>query len=234
LTKNKTQVVSRAQIHLLYTQTVKYQAAEKALFSQVKKSWSIYRNPILHNKGLPEERTLALKYFPDSINELLQTFHQKHHVVVNIIQKENLDTDFPFTLEFEYQVDDLPYTDPEETGSRFPLRTVVFDLNSGLSAQLAAAKEYLEIERMTDGTDFSLVKRQRRTDLASIFKNLSFLVHKDTSRKTYETLAKEYGLEPSTLKTMYATAIGLLHSEEIYRLFSPFPPGKQPKFKLTL
>jgi hypothetical protein len=230
----KEQSADRAEIHHLYTQTIKYRSAEIALQVKLKDIWSKYRNAILHNKGLPEERKLALKYMPDETNNLLQEFHAKHHVVINISQHDSLDQDFPFNIEMEYEGDDLPFTNPDEAGAAFPLRTMIFDLNSGLDAQLKSAKEYLEVERINTAGEFTLEPAERRTSLQSIQRNLSFLVEKDRSRKTYEELSKEYKVNVSTLKTRYATAQKLLNSCEIHRIFSPFPSGKQSKFRLTL
>jgi hypothetical protein len=226
--------ISRALIHLLYTQTIKYKAAETALRAQLKDIWSKYRRPLANETGTVAEKKRALVLLNESVDELLKSFHQRHHVVIHLSQLSNLDQDFPFEMEMEYEGDDIPFTDPNEAGSNFPLRTVIFDLNSGLNAQLKSAKEFLDLERIKTSTEFTLEQKERRTNLSSIYKNLSFLVEKDTSKKTYEELSRNYKLSASTLKTMYAAAKRLLISGEIHRLFSPFPPGNQPRFKLTL
>lgn len=230
----KEDVVDRSQIHFLYTQTVKYRTAEIALLAQIKDIWSRHRRPIANNTGTLEEKKRALRSFHESMDELLQSFHNRHHVVIHISQSNNLDQDFPFELEMEYEGDDIPFTNPNEVGANFPLRTVIFDLNSGLDAQLKSAKEYLDVERINTAAEFTLQPKERRTNLNSIHKNLAFLVKKDTCRKTYKELSKEYEVGESTLKTMYAAAIKLLNSGEIHRLFTPFPPMNQPRFRITL
>ena len=201
---------------------------------QLKDIWSRFRRPLAKNTGTVQERKRAVALFNESVDKLLQSFHQRHHVVIHIFQHKNLDNDFPFELEMEYEGDDIPFTNPNEVGSDFPLRTVIFDLNSGLDAQLKSAKEYLDMERLNTSSEFTLEPKDRRTNLTSIHNNLAFLVEKDTSRKTYKELSKHHGVSESTLKTMYAAAKQLLDTGEIYRLFTPFPPGIQPKFKLML
>jgi hypothetical protein len=232
--KKNNNSISRAQIHFIYTQTIKYRAAEIALIAKISDCWSKYRKPILHNANGPEHKKRALQLFHDAINELLQSFHTTYHVEIHIAQLGKLDQDFPFNLEMEYLGDDIPFTKPSEAGTDFPLRTIIFDLNSGLDAQLISAKEFLKLERIKTSTEFNLESKERRTNLSSIYRNLSFLVEKDKSKKTYEELSSDYNLSVSTLKSMYKAAQKLLNSGEIHRLFSPFPPGNQPRFKLTL
>jgi hypothetical protein len=239
MNKKESREVTRVQIHHLYTQTLKYAAAEKKLFSQISSVWTRYRKPLLHNRGLPEEREKLVINLEKAVNELLHQFHLMHHVVVRVGQKQNINADFPFTIEYDYSIDDIPYSDPRESGTKNPLRTLVFDLSSGLEIQLKSAKKYLKDEReisfgVYNNGEITLEISQPRTNLKAIYRRLTFLVDKDTSRKTYDQLATEYHLSAETLKSMYNAASKLLNSGEIYRLFSPFPPGIQPKFKITL